>query len=166
MPSHPSNDIAATLTEHRTKANTFIRKAWRYHRDDQVISRICSFYAAYHAMRFAILSDPIFDLTDEEIYQQTYISGLCKDSKHNGHHSARPDSPRGIGQNQIVTTLYPKWAKDYESLHKTSIDARYVSGREHGEIVLDAHDACCKAQAIVDDALNGNIQWQMKNWKK
>lgn len=159
MPNQLSRD---NLAEHRTKANTFIRKAHKYIAKDPDISKICSFYAAYHAMRYAILSDPIFDLTDEEIYQQTYVRGIYRDSKHNSHHSAAPKSGRGIGQNQIVSILYKKWFQRYEELHKTSVHVRYVVDDDQDEQLLetrDAYDAACK---IVNEALEGKICWEMQ----
>ncbi|WP_346923174.1 hypothetical protein [Rothia sp. (in: high G+C Gram-positive bacteria)] len=161
MPTQQPAELERLLKEHRHKATVFKRKAEKYIVPDEDVAKICSFYAAYHAMRVAILSDSIFDFSDEEIYRRAKTRGVYQDSKYNTHHSAGRDSGRGVGQNQIIASLYPKWSRDYEELHKLSIQARYVTDNS-GEILPSANDGYHLACRIVDDALNGKIYWQPK----
>lgn len=148
------------LTEHRTKANIFLRKANKYKTSDEVVSKICAFYAAYHAMRVAILTDPILDEPDEEIQRLVRMPGLRQDSRYATHHSGRHTSGRGIGQNQVVQALYRSEAFAYDRLHKASVDARYLPLT--GEIILDAADAYSEAERIVQAALSGQLKWAPK----
>ena len=150
------------LQEHRHKANIFLRKANKYKVSDQVVAQICAFYAAYHAMRFAILTDPILDKSNEEITRLIHIEGLNRDSRYATHHSGNQYSRRGIGQNQVIQALYPSKAFAYERLHRASIDARY--GSLPGEDIIDAADACVKAKAIVDAALSPEgLRWRPRS---
>ena len=166
MPPQQPTEIQKQLEEHRDKANLFRRRANKYiDARDFDVANICSFYAAYHAMRYAILSDPIFDLTDEEIYRKASKRGLHRDSKYNTHHSGHDKSGRGIGQNQIIATLYPGRYRAYDDLHKLSIKARYVTDNK-GEILPSASDAYYDACDIVNDALSGKISWKPKPSKK
>lgn len=161
MPSQLPTEILEAIKKHRIKANAFLGKASKYIVSDPTMSQVCSFYAVYHAMRIAILSDPIFDLPDGEIDKLTGVRGLCKDAKYNTHHSAHRDSPRGLGQNQVIAALYPKRFKDYDDLHKVSIQARYVQEYK-GEILPDTRDSYDAACEIVNDALSGKMRWAMK----
>lgn len=136
------------LQEHRAKANSFVRKALKYRVSDPDVAKICAFYAAYHAMRFAILTDPVFNKSDEEIKRLVGRKGLHQDSRYATHHSGHRYSGRGIGQNQVIQALYPSKAFAYERLHRASVDARY--GSSPGEVIIDAADACVKAQEIID----------------
>ena len=70
------------LQEHRAKANSFVRKALKYRVSDPDVAKICAFYAAYHAMRFAILTDPVFNKSDEEIKRLVGRKGLHQDSRY------------------------------------------------------------------------------------
>lgn len=149
------------LTEHRTKANIFLRKANKYKTSDEVVSKICAFYAAYHAMRVAILTDPILDKPDEEIQQLVHMPGLRQDSRYATHHSGRHNSGRGIGQNEVVQALYRFEAYAYGRLHRASVDARYLPLT--GEIILDATEAYIEAERIVQAALSGQLKWAPKS---
>lgn len=142
MNSQPS------LEYHERKAKYFLESAKKYKVDDPVVAKICAFYAAYHAMRFAILTDPILDKSDDEINRLTNAPGLIRDSRYATHHSGHRYSGRGIGQNQVIQALYPSKAFAYERLHRASVDARY--GSSPGEVIIDAADACVKAQEIID----------------
>lgn len=150
------------LQEHRAKANSFVRKALKYRVSDPAVAKICAFYAAYHAMRFAILTDPVFNKSDEEIKRLVGRKGLHQDSRYATHHSGRDDSRRGIGQNEVVQALYPSKAFAYDRLHKASIDARYNS--LPGEDIIDAADAYVKAQEIVDVVFSSEgLRWRPKS---
>ena len=150
------------LQEHRHKANIFLRKANKYKVSDQVVAQICAFYAAYHAMRFAILTDPILDKSNEEIMRLVHMPGLVQDSRYATPHRGRHNSGRGIGQNQVIQALYPSEALAYNQLHRASIDARY--GSLPGEVIIDAADAYDKAARIVDVALSEEgLRWKPKS---
>lgn len=156
MNSQPS------LEYHEGKAKYFLESAKKYKVDDPVVAKICAFYAAYHAMRFAILTDPILDKSDDEIHRLTNAPGLIQDSRYATHHSGHRYSGRGIGQNQVIQALYPSKAFAYERLHRASNDARY--GSSPGEDIIDAADACVKAQEIVDVALSEEgLRWKPKS---
>lgn len=150
------------LQEHRHKANIFLRKANKYKVSDQVVAQICAFYAAYHAMRFAILTDPILDKSNEEIMRLVHMPGLVQDSRYATHHSGRHNSGRGIGQNQVIQALYPSEALAYNQLHRASIDARY--GSLPGEVIIDVTDACVKAQEIVNVVFSPEgLRWRPRS---
>lgn len=156
MNSQPS------LEYHEQKAEYFLESAEKYKVDDPVVAKICAFYAAYHAMRFAILTDPILDKSDDEINRLTNAPGLIRDSRYATHHSGHRNSGRGIGQNQVIQALYPSKAFAYEQLHRASIDARY--GSHPGEVIIDTTDACDKAKAIVDAALSPEgLRWRPRS---
>ncbi len=158
MNSQPSVDY------HKGKAKYFLESAEKYKVDDPVVAKICAFYAAYHAMRFAILTDPILDKSDDEINRLTNAPGLIQDSRYATHHSGHRYSGRGIGQNQVIQALYPSKAFAYEQLHRASVDARYGSGSLLRESIIDADNACVKAKAIVDAALSPEgLRWRPRS---
>lgn len=148
------------IDEHRTKANSFLRKAHKYRTSDPDISKICAFYAAYHAMRVAILEEPLLDESDEKIRELVNLPGLGRESRYATHHSGHARSGRGIGQNQVIMALYPRESGSYLKLHRASIDARYQS--LIGEEIIDSADACLMAQHLVEAALQEKLRWKPK----
>lgn len=158
----------ALIKKHEQKTILFQRKALKNvtpATSDNDVANICSFYAAYHAMRVAILSDPIFNLSEEAIFAQTGWKYMTPETKYNTHHigavSNGKVSGRGWGQNQVISSLYRNWFNDYDNLYKSSVKARYVEDYS-GEILpapRDNYDAAC---AIAQAVSNGSMQWVMK----
>lgn len=160
MPSN-SQTVTQLKSKYRTKANSFIRKAEKHLGSDDDVAKICAFYAAYHAMHYALLCDPLFTLSNSDFEKQMKgLKGMHKECNNPTHHDGRPGS-RGIGLNQVVTYLYKDYRLDYLSLHKTSVDVRYVVDYDYTVIDV-ARDAYDVANKIVSDALSGKICWEMK----
>lgn len=111
---------------------------------------VAIFYAAYHRVRAALLSDPIFD--DPSRLARVNIN-LQMDDRNVTRHVGRWRWDNGArvkiwGINELVALLYPGIAADYEVLHQASIDVRYrqvltkdIAGLQaRGEAIRSAFD--------------------------
>lgn len=88
---------------------------------------VCFFYSAYHLVKAALVSDPVFD--DPARLAKAPIS-LTPDDRHVTSHKGRrrPGSPQEWGVNDLVAMLYRFIRDDYELLHQASIEVRYGQG--------------------------------------
>jgi hypothetical protein len=87
---------------------------------------VCYFYAAYHAMKAALIEDPVFDsLTDLAKHSPFLLLEDRFATKHNGYFGA---GVRRMGVNDIVVSLYPTVAAEYVRLHIASVGVRYGNG--------------------------------------
>jgi len=87
-------------------------------------STVAYFYSAYHAMKAAFLSDPIFD---DMTRLKSINQNLMPDDKLTQKHKVRRGQP-GFGVNDLVQLLYPSKVADYERLHQSSLGVRYGQG--------------------------------------
>lgn len=96
------------------------------------------FYAAYHLVRSALLSDPVFD---DASRLAVYSSRLSKADRFVSRHNGRnpKNGVRVWGVTELVSLLYLPVAADYEALHQASIDVRYKSGLQG--VISDAKAA-------------------------
>lgn len=85
---------------------------------------VAYFYSAYHAMKAAILADPIFDDMTE---LKKLNPHLIPSDREAPVHKVRRGQP-GFGVNNLVQLLYPSMTKSYEKLHQSSIGVRYGEG--------------------------------------
>lgn len=110
---------------------------------------VCYFYSAYHLVRYALRSDPIFD--DEPsllaIHKDLHAD-LRNLERHQGRN--RVGREREWGMVEVVGFLYRPVAGTYMKLHLASIGVRYEEGlvtapierlRELMAEMWDAHDA-------------------------
>lgn len=89
---------------------------------------VCYFYAAFHLVRFSLLSDPIFD-SPQRLSALT-LPLLPDDRNTERHHGrGRVGQPREWGVNELVGFLYKHVRVDYETLHVASIEVRYAMGQ-------------------------------------
>lgn len=93
-------------------------------------SVVCVFYAAYHLMKAALLSDPIFN---SNIELAKISPNLTLADQHVTKHRARKGDAgaSGLGLNEIVSYLYPDLASRYERLHMASVEVRYNGGLQN-----------------------------------
>jgi hypothetical protein len=85
------------------------------------------FYAAYHLVKAALLTDPVFG---DPKKLAVVNSALTPDDRNVTRHTGdkKSQSNRCWGVNDLVFMLYyPQWA-DYIRLHQASIDVRYKLG--------------------------------------
>lgn len=85
------------------------------------------FYAVYHRVQAALLTDPVFDSPQR---LAAVNSALTPAERYVTRHTGdrKPGSQRCWGVNNLVFMLYrPHW-RDYERLHQASIDVRYKLG--------------------------------------
>jgi hypothetical protein len=89
-------------------------------------SAVCSFYSAYHLVRYALRSDPIFDDLDA---LQRIRKDLTPDERNTERHRGRVSGQaREWGINELVVALYRPAAAAYHRLHQASITVRYEEG--------------------------------------
>lgn len=112
---------------------------------------VCYFYAAYHLVRAALTSDPIF-------HDPTRLSRvhpeLTPSDQLVGRHKGRRQSANGRewGVNELVALLYPRFMQPYERLHQASIDVRYYGGLRASGDELEAN-----LKAIEDGYASGQL---------
>lgn len=89
---------------------------------------VCYFYSAYHLVKAALISDPVFD--DAARLAKAPIP-LTPDDRYVTSHRGRrrPGWPQEWGVNDLVTMIYRFIRDDYELLHQASIEVRYGRGR-------------------------------------
>lgn len=99
---------------------------------------VCFFYAAYHLVRAALTSDPIF-LDPTRLSRMN--PELTPSDQSVGRHKGRRQSANGRewGVNELVALLYPRFMQPYERLHQASIDVRYYSGLRASSADLEAN---------------------------
>lgn len=87
------------------------------------------FYSAYHLVKHALLTDPVFD---DPTKLAAIKPGLDPGHRYAVIHQARKSSsgPRDFGVNDLVLWLYRASANDYDILHKASCAVRYDNGIE------------------------------------
>lgn len=94
---------------------------------DEQWAVVCWFYSAYHLVRHALTSDPIFD----DPTQLSRINAeLTPADRSVARHNARKVGPNGRewGVNELVVKLYRPIAGDYNRLHQASVAVRYEDG--------------------------------------
>ncbi|GAB3092279.1 hypothetical protein [Isoptericola nanjingensis] len=87
---------------------------------------VCYFYAAYHLMRHALRTDPIFD---DPTRLAAVSPDLAPELREVARHQGRRGATREYGVNDLVRLLYGnETAKVYGRLHYASIAVRYEDG--------------------------------------
>lgn len=88
---------------------------------------VCYFYSAYHLVKHALLTDPIFD---EPTALSRIDVTLQPDDRYTSRHHGRQreGQAREWGVNELVTRLYRPISASYERLHQASIAVRYGAG--------------------------------------
>lgn len=111
-------------------------------------STVAYFYSAYHAMKAAFLSDPVFnDLSKLKSIDQN----LMPDDKYSQKHKIRRGQP-GFGVNDLVQLLYPSKVADYERLHQSSLGIRYGQG-----VVYPIEHIAEMASGVIDARVRGML---------
>lgn len=88
---------------------------------------VCGFYSAYHLMRAALLSDPIFD----DAHRLSEKSDKIRpEDRFVSKHSKGGLSSTSYGLNEIVSVLYVEFRARYYRLHIASNAVRYGRGLE------------------------------------
>jgi hypothetical protein len=84
------------------------------------------FYASYHRVRGAILSDPVFEsLVELPKVDPNLMNEHRATTRHEGRMAA---GRRDIGVNDLVRMLYRPIYGDYLTLHDASVNVRYARG--------------------------------------
>jgi hypothetical protein len=87
------------------------------------------FYSAYHFVRHALRSDPIF--LEPTWLSRVHVS-LTMAERDVTRHKGRKFIPGSVGRewgiNELVTLLYRPLTISYEKLHQASIEVRYGAG--------------------------------------
>jgi len=90
-------------------------------------SAVAYFYAAFHAVRSALMVDPIFNSPER---LALFDPNWRREDRQNDHHQARRGN--GIvgapGVSDLVKALYPEIAIEYAQLHSASVSVRYGLG--------------------------------------
>jgi len=87
-------------------------------------STVCYFYAAYHIVKHALTTDPVFQ--DSSALIAIHPQLTHRDRYVGRHHGRR--LPGEWGVNDLVLKLYPAAVPAYERLHQASIAVRYQAG--------------------------------------
>lgn len=87
---------------------------------------VAAFYSAYHHMRAAIYSDPIWDQGPTALSE--IDKHLQMDCRTASHHQGNAKTGRSMGVTDIARKLYPAHGNQYRILHGASITCRYGSG--------------------------------------
>jgi hypothetical protein len=90
-------------------------------------SAVCYFYSAYHLVRYALRSDPIFEDLDG---LQRINKMLTLDERTTERHRGRlgQNKVRDWGINELVVALYRPVSGAYHRLHQASVTVRYEEG--------------------------------------
>ncbi|EFJ78135.1 hypothetical protein [Rothia dentocariosa] len=119
-------------------------------------SYVVAFYAAYHAVKYALLTDPIFDDFQN---LKSKDSSLVPEDRTATRHSKRAGSDQSPGINDIVRVLYRTDCEtpiylEYFKLHSASIVVRYKDELPP----MSMNDSLAYAEKIVNSALSGRIR--------
>lgn len=92
--------------------------------NDEEWAGVCYFYSAYHLVRGALTTDPIFDdLTALKNLDQNLMESDRRAEKHH-----MPKNVPGFGINNLVSMIYPSIQASYHDLHGASVSVRYEQG--------------------------------------
>ena len=86
---------------------------------------VCYFYAAYHVVKAALLTDSIFD---DLTALRSVSPDLLTTDRDASAHQMRRGSSSDFGVNDLVRLLYPDISSAYLELHGQSIAVRYMHG--------------------------------------
>ncbi|GGH36443.1 hypothetical protein [Microbacterium album] len=113
-------------------------------------SAVAYFYAAYHLVRHALQSDPVFaDLNR----LKSYDSNLVPDDRSVTVHQARRGAGvKTFGVNDLVRILYPDITPEYLALHELSVAVRYGRGISASDLD-DARRAYEAIRAAIESGL-------------
>lgn len=109
-------------------------------------SRVAAFYSAYHAMKAALLSDPVFREPTKLAAINAHIS---MESRLATHHQGNLARGRGLGVTELVRYIYRPFYARYLMLHGASISVRYGDGQ-----TLHTPEQCLDAARSINQALN------------
>ena len=125
-----SRECAQRAQEHEAAAHLFAQSQNEW-------AAVCFFYSAYHYMRGALISDPVFgELTRLQSIKQDLIPDDRYAAKHQGRRgTGRPE----FGVNDLVRLLYGSFSISYEALHQASLDVRYYRGFKGNLGALEGH---------------------------
>lgn len=111
---------------------------------------VAFFYSAYHAMKRALLEDPVFDDLGE---LKKLNPHLTRDDRRVSYHKARRNQGR-FGVNDLVQILYPAHIQNYERLHQASLRVRYGTPTQ----IYPLGDIQEWARSIRDSARDGHMR--------
>lgn len=135
------------------RADKHLNDAFILKRQSNEWSAVCAFYCAYHSMRYAIETDPVWDdptaLANINSRLRPGDRGTSRHHGHFGHES-------GPGVNRLVLNLYRDLAASYEMLHLASIDVRYNNGLVGG--IGDLEELYDLASAMKAKSLAGSLK--------
>ncbi|HEY4212097.1 MAG TPA: hypothetical protein VGM84_11490 [Steroidobacteraceae bacterium] len=88
---------------------------------------VAYFYAAFHAIRSALMLDPVFQ---DIVRLHGFDASWVPSDRFNSHHQARRNSGAigAPGVLDMVKELYPAIAIEYAQLHSASVSVRYGLG--------------------------------------
>lgn len=114
-------------------------------------THVAAFYSAYHAMKTALLLDPVFSSASQLAAASPQISMA---SRLANHHQGNESAGRAPGVNELVRYLYRPFYARYILLHGASITIRYGDGHLlHSpetcfEIAEDIHEAVSAGRIV------------------
>lgn len=112
---------------------------------------VCYFYSAYHMVKAAMQTDPIFD---DAARCQAVDLRLTRESRYAEHHSGGAGvNGRTLGVNEIVFKLYHRIRVPYTRLHSASVSVRYGAGLEAISPITVADDFNAVRKAYLADEI-------------
>lgn len=123
-----SSDASSAISpsERIGRADFHLQSAVALHAEGNEWAAVAYFYSAYHVVKAAIETDPIFnDLTrlsrvDPKISLSDHLAT---------HHKGNPSNGRPYGVNDLVRLLYgSELYRHYSRLHSASVGVRYKDG--------------------------------------
>lgn len=106
---------------------------------------VCYFYSAYHLVKAALTTDPVFD--DLSSLKKIDPNLMETDRWADKHHV--PRTAPGFGINNLVKLIYPAIQGSYHELHGASVGVRYGLGVTVplDDLALDLEDVRTKLEA-------------------
>jgi len=117
-----SRDIRDVSTHiHRADRHFKVGNALHAAGDEWAV--VCYFYSAYHTVKAALLTDPVF--SDLSALKSINANLTPDDRLSTRHQGIRGLNSPVLGINEIVALLYPSIAAEYRLLHTASVQVRY-----------------------------------------
>lgn len=130
------------------RADAFVQTARSLHDDADEWAAVCYFYAAYHLVHAAFISDTIFDSVARLSAVDSRFT--LADRFATMHRGRRNDRERKPGVNDLVSKLYPQISFEYLELHQWSVNVRYNDGLEPSASIDAAQDYYERIRAAFD----------------
>lgn len=150
----PQEDLSADQCKKKAIEN--LEEARNLANQNSKWSYVVAFYAAYHAVKYALFTDPIFDDFQK---LKSKDNSLVPEDRTATRHKKRAGSDQSPGINDLVRVLYrtdcvtPIYL-EYLKLHSASVVVRYKDELPP----MSMKDSLAYAEKIVKSALSGRIR--------